>query len=52
MTDAHTDKIKTKDIDDGVEEAVSHFKLTLTHTNHVGLEKAADDIDRKVKQIL
>ena len=44
MTDAHTNKIKTKDIEDGVEEAVSHFKLTLTHTNHKGLESATQDI--------
>ena len=51
MADQH-DKVKTKDLEDGVEEEVSHFKLTLTHLKHKGLERASSDIARKVKTLL
>ena len=51
MTDPKQDKMKGKDIEDEIEEEISHFKLTLTHLNHKGLEKASSDIARKVKQL-
>ena len=49
MSDNHKDKVKTKDIEDQVEEEINHFKLTLTHLKYKGLEQAASDIARKVR---
>ena len=38
------DKTKKKDMQEEEQEEISHYKLTLTHLKHQGLEKAARDI--------
>ena len=45
-------KMQKQDLEDEVEETISHFKLTLTHLKYQGLEAAASQIARKVKQLL
>lgn len=45
------DKSKKKDVQEEEQEEISHYKLTLTHLKHQGLEKAARDIQKKVKSL-
>ena len=45
------DKTKGKEVQEEIEEEISHFKLTLTHTHHKGLEKANSEISKKVNQL-
>ncbi len=51
-TDQKDKKLQKQDLEDEVEEEISHFKLTLTHLKYKGLETAASQIARKVKQLL
>jgi small subunit ribosomal protein S20e len=47
MDNTDYDKQKDKEVEE-VEEVISHYKLTLTHRKHQGLEIAVRDIIRKV----
>lgn len=44
------DKTKEKEIEEE-EEEIAHYKLTLTHKKHRGLELAVKDIMRKVENL-
>ena len=50
MDNTDYDKQKDKEVEE-VEETISHYKLTLTHRKHEGLEIAVRDIVRKVEAL-
>lgn len=50
MSDPKYDK--TKEGVEEVEEDILHFKLTLTHRQHQGLEKASSEILKKVNSLV